>query len=467
MIQATVVLLTAAMLTSAVASAQQSPDPFKAGDRVIFAGNSITEAGFYGLYIWQYYQLHYPDKRIDIMNGGIGGDVAGQIRDRFDQDLLPFKPSVLVLTFGMNDSRYFEYNATNIEQVRKEAVSTSYKSYLEIERKLKAQPGIRPILMSSSPFDITRGGDNNRFIGKFETMEQIVAFQKKAARENNWRYVDLFYAMNEIDKRGQRKDSMFTLTGSDRIHPGNMGHFVMAYLFLKAQGLAGKPVASVKINAKNGKVQRSENCLVSEVRASATDLRFDYFAKSLPYPSDSSSRLWQQTQKQVEALDQVPFTKEMNTEQLAIEGLKRDQRYELRIDDQVIGTYAGKELEQGINLALLSNTPQYQQAKQVADLNLQYRDLEQKLRSYYWLQFNYFNKKNMQFQDNQAALDSVIKQADKDWAVASKRDNYKEAYQASAREGWKQQMTEIMNRIYTINRPVNRHVRVTAVLTSK
>ena len=55
---------------SATASAQLAP--FNAGDKVAFIGNSITEQGYYESYIWLYYMLHYPKRRITIFNKGIG-----------------------------------------------------------------------------------------------------------------------------------------------------------------------------------------------------------------------------------------------------------------------------------------------------------------------------------------------------------------------------------------------------------
>ena len=44
--------------------------------------------------------------------------------------------------------------------------------------------------------------------------------------------------MVALNQQYQQKDPTFTLCGSDRIHPDNDGHMVMAYLFLKAQGFA-------------------------------------------------------------------------------------------------------------------------------------------------------------------------------------------------------------------------------------
>lgn len=444
------------MLAALTGMAQvKAPAPFKTGDRVVFAGNSITEAGFYGMYIWQYYQLHFPNERITILNGGIGGDVAGQIRDRFELDIMRLKPSVIVLTFGMNDSRYFEYFNTPQEQVRKEAVATSFKSYQQIEAKLKALPDVRKILMTSSPFDETRGGANNKFTGKSRTLLEIATFQEAAAKKNSWDFVDLLRPMNAINEREQKKDSMFTLTGPDRIHPGNAGHMVMAWLFLKAQGMAGNPVADVSLNAGTGKLTRSVNSTITGISHSNGQLAFDYLAKSLPFPSDSNSRVWENPQKQYEALNVIPFTKEMNLELLTVSGLAKNKQYELSIDGQAVGNWTGDEFSKGINLAVISSTPQYKQAKQIAELNFQYRDIEQKLRAYYWLQVNYFKKHNMLFQDDQVAMDSAS--VSKDWAVASKKDNYVEARKKEVRAQWERSLQEIADRIYTINKPVVHH----------
>ena len=443
----------------AIAPAQNSkPSPFKDGDRVVFAGNSITEAGFYPLYIWQYYQLHFPERRITVLNAGVGGDVAGQIRDRFEEDVLRQKPTVVVLSFGMNDSRYFEYFNQPQEKVRKEAVATSLASFNQLEKKIKAQSGLRTIMMTSSPFDETRGGSNNKFTGKYQTMLEIAKFQEAAAKRNKWGFVDLLRPMTVINQREQKKDSMFTLTGPDRIHPGNAGHMAMAWLFLKAQGLHGEVVADVKMDAKSGKIQQSRNATVAAVRTNSEGISFDYLARSLPFPADSSARVWENPQKQYEVLQVIPFTSEMNQELFTVTGLKPERSYSLKIDDREIGVWTGAQWGKGVNLAAQSNTPQYQQAAQVADLNLQYRDIEQKLRAYYWLQFNYFKKKDMLYRDDQAALDSAM--SANDWGVASKRDNYKEARKKEVREQWERTLQEIADRIYTINKPQRHRVEI-------
>src|SRR6266436_3587198 len=96
------VLIYLCIISSLFSFAQKSPAPFVNGDRVVFAGNSITENGFYETYIWLYYITHFPERKITVYNGGIGGDVARQIYIRLDSDLLAKKPTVLSVTFGMN-----------------------------------------------------------------------------------------------------------------------------------------------------------------------------------------------------------------------------------------------------------------------------------------------------------------------------------------------------------------------------
>ncbi|MES2890989.1 MAG: SGNH/GDSL hydrolase family protein [Bacteroidota bacterium] len=453
-------LIAAWLLSASAAIAQKNPAPFKAGDKVAFVGNSITEAGFYELYIWQYYQLHFPQRRILVMNAGIGGDVAGQMLTRLDDDVLAQKPSVVVLTFGMNDSRYFEYWNKPEADVRKEAVATSYNSYLEIEKKLKAVPAVQKILMASSPFDETMTGPKNNFKGKHQTMLEIATFQQEAAKKNNWAYVDLIHPMTEINQRGQMKDTNFTITGTDRIHPGNAGHLAMAWLFLKAQGLTNAVVTDVAINAATKKLTKAVNSAVTNLKVAPQQISFDYKSNSLPFPIDSISRLWGNPQKLSEALPVIPFTDELNREMLAVTGLKSSSKYLLSIDGENIGEWSGADFLKGINLALEHKTPQYKQAEQIAELNLSYRELEQKLRAYYWLQYNFFRNKGMYLKDDAAALDSVNIAPPSDWAVASKKENYQSAIKKENRIGWENEMKAIADKIYTINKPVKRRVVV-------
>jgi len=268
--------------------------------------------------------------------------------------------------------------------------------------------------------------------------------------------------MTDITLREQKTDSSFTLTGPDRIHPGNAGHFVMAWLFLKGQGLAGKPVADLVIDANAKKVQRSENCQLSALLVTPGNIQVDYLANSLPFPQDTISRMSGNPQRQTDALKVIPFNEEMNREMLTVHGLDNANYYVI-IDGKRIGRWTGEQLGAGINLALLSNTPQYEQAMSVLWLNEERMALESKLRAYYWLQFDYLNTIGLQFNDNEVAMDSVASRSTRDWFVGSKKDNYRAARYAAVRAGWQKEMDVLVDEIYRINQPKKHTLRIVKV----
>ena len=435
--------------------------PFQPGERVVFVGNSITEAGYYESYIWLYYMLHFPGRRITVYNGGIGGDRAKNILDRFDDDVLPKKPTTICLTFGMNDSGYFEFLWANADSAAKARIQESAKYFESIREKLKKAPA-KKILITSSLYDETVRNPKNYFPKKSAAMQEIADFQQKAAQNEHWGFVDFLHPMTEITLREQKKDSGFTLTGSDRIHPGNAGHFVMAWLFLKQQGLAGQPVADMVIDAAAGKTQRSDNCRITAVSVSPGDVQFDYLAFSLPFPQDTIPRLWGNPQRQTEALDVIPFNEEMNQEKLTVKGLSEGS-YSLTIDGHPIGKWTGTQFAKGIDLATLKNTPEYEQAMSILWLNEERMGLEAKLRAYYWLQFDYFRDIGLMYADNAAATDSVNRTAVKNWAVASKKDNYRAARYAVVRQGWQKEMDVLIEEIYKANQPRKHTIRISAL----
>src|SRR5882757_3978710 len=146
-------LLLSIVTTGLTMSAQVQP--FKTGDRITFVGNSITEAGYYESYVWLYYMLHFPHRRILIFNRGIGGDRAKNIYDRFDDDVVTADPTVICLTFGMNDSGYYEFLASNGDSVAKVHLEEARHYFGLLQQKLKALPAVRKIMIGGSPYDET------------------------------------------------------------------------------------------------------------------------------------------------------------------------------------------------------------------------------------------------------------------------------------------------------------------------
>lgn len=431
--------------------------PFKEGERAVFLGNSITDGGHYHSYIWLYYMTRYPNMNLRIFNGGIGGDTAFDMNKRLDGDIFCLQPTVLMVTFGMNDSGYFEYNGDKPKEFGEQKYQESIKNYNQMEKRFKELPHTRIVMVGTSPYDETAQlKDNSPFKTKNETIKRIVEYQKESANKNGWEFTDLNAPMVALNQQFQQKDPAFTLCGNDRIHPDNDGHMVMAYLFLKAQGFAGKDVANIEINANRKQVANSVNCTISNIKKVGKDLSFDYLAEALPYPLDTIARGWGQKKSQAEAMKIVPFMSEMNREMLKVTGLKG--QYKLLIDDEEIGIWNADDLAKGINLAAESKTPQYQQALTVMYLNEYRWEIERSFREYAWTQFAFFQQKGLLFANNRKAIEVMDENLDKNGWLKAHRDIYTRMMSDAVREARQQEMEVLISKIYEINKPVMRRI---------
>ncbi|RCH54346.1 hypothetical protein DJ568_13745 [Mucilaginibacter hurinus] len=455
------ILFVTVLLCVAKVQAQQAVKPFQQGDRVAFVGNSITDNGHYHSYIWLYYMTRFPTRRVEIFNGGIGGDDVKNIITRIDADVFARKPNIMTLTFGMNDSGYFEFFAPDAAEKAKQKIQTCYDRYQVLEQKLKDHPEIKKIIIASSPYDQTAQIKNKPYPKKNDAIIEIAKFQEASAKTNNWGFVDFQRPMTAINLREQQSNPAFTLCGRDRIHPDNNGHMVMAYLFLKGQGLAGHDVANVNIDAAGKKVRKTVNCKVSNLVSAKTGIKFDYLAAALPYPVDTLPRGFEASVPASQALKVIPFTAEMNREMIYVNGLANGN-YVLKIDGRAIGTWSAAEYMKGINLATMVNTPQYQQALSLMHLNEERFEIERRLRMYIWMQYDFLLGKGLLYQDTPAAMDTVNKYAVKDAFVRMNQDNYTRARFPEVREGWRNQMKAIVDQIYTNNKPKKRVIEILA-----
>ena len=375
--------------------AQTTIPRFEEGERVVFVGNSITHGGHYHSFIWLYYMTRFPDKPITIMNAGIGGESAWDMKDRLDYDVFNRKPTYVTLTFGMNDTGYDIYMKDDAKELSKQRIAKSLESYREIEERLLAKNKIKKVLIGGSPYDETSRFNNFILHNKNNAILKIIDAQRTSAKKNGWGFVDFNQPMREISRKEQEADSTFTFCRIDRIHPDNDGQMVMAYLFLKAQGLAGDEVSSVSIDAYHSSVITHKNCKISKLKKNGADLTFDYLAYALPYPLDSISRSgWGNKRSQRDAMQLVPFMEEFNQERFQVTNLEKGM-YRLTIDNQFIDNLSSEKLANGVNLADYPNTPQYQQAAKIMYLNEERFEVEKRFREYLWTEYSFLKKEGL------------------------------------------------------------------------
>lgn len=454
--------LFALRLALAPVSAQSAIPAFRPGEVVALVGDSITHGGHYHSYIWLYYMTRFPGMPVTLINCGVGGDEARSILDRWDWDVARRVPTYVTLTFGMNDTGYWDtYGPGKGDEPGNAKVAASLEKFEGIAEKIDAlPPGTRVVMIGGSPYDETSKFNDGILPGKNAAIRKIIAAQERKAGEKGWGFVDFNAPMLEIAASAQAADSTYSFCPQDRIHPDKDGQMVMAWLFLKAQGLAGKKVADIDLDASNRRVLLQENCTVSSVRRGPGSLSFDYLAEALPYPCDSiSEHGWGNIHSQRDAMKLIPFMEEFNQERLRVRNLPAGQ-YRLTIDDQPVAVFSAEEWAEGVNLAALTHTPQYRQASAVMYLNEERFEIEKHLREYVWMEYNMFRGTDQIFKDDWKSIEMVEKEAKNNFFVAYSDYWYKKSRYPEIREVWKRQMEDIVRTIYSINQPVTRTIKL-------
>jgi len=246
-------------LSSLSPTNSQTLAPFKAGDRVAWVGNSITDGGHYHSYVWLYYMTRLPDMPVWMMNCGIGGDTSAEILGRLQGDVLDRKPTVVMLTYGMNDAGLFELYGDSAQAFSDRRVLSAKQNVEKMAEVLHQQQGTRVVMVGTSPYDATSKINNNIFPYKAQNIRRMIDDERCVAESNGWEFFDFEKPMTALNTLRQQSDTAFTVCGHDRIHPDNDGHMFMAYLVLKAQGFAGRKVADVNIDARKKRVVGTEH----------------------------------------------------------------------------------------------------------------------------------------------------------------------------------------------------------------
>src|SRR3974390_589922 len=244
------------------------------GDRVVFLGDSITEQRLYTTYIETYALTRHPDWKLSFRNVGWGGDtswlrqrshpdegklfkadeatqqkmVEESVGHGLERDVLALKPTFVTVKFGMNDHSY--------QPFREDIFRAYVRSQTQIAEVLKAA-GARVAFLTPQPIEEKRPDPDkdprNQSLRKFSD-----GLREVAAKEGDT-FVDQFdpYMTILLRERTGNQDRM--VGGGDAVHPGPIGHTVMAWAVLKGLGASAK-VSNAAIDAKSQRVVASERC---------------------------------------------------------------------------------------------------------------------------------------------------------------------------------------------------------------
>lgn len=207
---------------------------FKNYDRVVFAGDSVTDMGSanpvgeglfdnlgksYVRIIENMLVAWYPELNIRITNSGISGNTSRDLAARFDRDVVDLNPQWVSICIGINDVwRQFDTPAIPEWAVTIE----EYEKNLE-EMILKIKEKVKGIFLCTPYYIEPNGEDSMR-----KRMDEYGLVCKKLTKKYGCELIDFQSLYNEFCKY---KHS--SIIAWDRVHPNQMGATLMAKEFLK------------------------------------------------------------------------------------------------------------------------------------------------------------------------------------------------------------------------------------------
>ncbi len=310
--------------TRAFAAEPETPR-IRAGDRVVFYGDSITEQRLYTRYVQQLVYTRHPEWDVRFFNAGWGGDTATGALARLERDVLWLRPTLVTLYFGMNDGGY---------RAADPAVTAKYKeSMTGIVKALKAK-GVRVVVFTPGCVD----PDKNPALGTagyLDTLEGLGRVALGVARDEGESGFDVFHPMLAFQTERKRLDPAFTMI-PDAVHPSPAGHLVVAKAMLEGLGLEPLPPFG-SIDVSNGKAVG----LALGRKSDAEVVLVTTAPSPVPFYVDPAS---------ADVAAQCGLLDAFAGQRLTVAGLPAGD-WELSIDGGLAGRFASADLAKGVAVA--------------------------------------------------------------------------------------------------------------------
>jgi lysophospholipase L1-like esterase len=380
----TLIVLFASFSSLFTGFAQSNIPYFKSGDVICFLGDSITHGGQYHEFLQLFYATRYPELKLSFHNCGISGDIAAGMIERFEEDVMKHKPTHVFLMTGMNDVQrtlYFEGTASNKILKQRANALTAYRRNTTLLAEKMVENNVTPIFLTPSIYDQYSKIEKENNLGCNDALIECSNHIKKLGNKYDALVIDLNTPMRKLMERELKKDSLFTIVGKDRVHPGTTGHFIMFHEIissLEAPGVVSK--IAIDANQDQQKI-RLQSLSLQNVQFSDSLISFRTCEMSLPFPLGRNLH---------KALSLTSFKELYNQQLFQAEGVP-NKNYDLYIDNQHIGTFDAYDLKRGINLSEYKNTPQYKQAQEIKRLCAAYRQTQYQLRAIAFIRHSYLN----------------------------------------------------------------------------
>lgn len=202
--------------------------PFKAGQTILFQGDSITDCGRsredlndlgrgYARIVASLLGARYPEANLKFINRGISGNRVKDLAGRWKEDCLDLKPDWLSILIGVNDCwRAFDNN----DVTSAEAFEEKYREILDAVKGKVQQ------LVLCEPFLLPTPDDRKAWRADLDPKIHVV---RELARE----YQAIFVPFDGVFAQAACRQEM-TYWAHDGVHPSPAGHGLMAKAWLQA-----------------------------------------------------------------------------------------------------------------------------------------------------------------------------------------------------------------------------------------
>ena len=233
------IVLCLLFLVRVTATLAQTNSPFPAGvKRILFLGNSITYSGTYVTDIEAYFIVHYPAQQYEFINVGLPSEtVSGlsepnhadgrfprpDLHERLARVLAQTKPDVVFACYGINDGIYLPLDETR------------FRAYQEGMKWLHAElkkAGARRIIFLTPPVHDDEELGTQGYNRVLDTYATWLLAQRNLLK---WDVADIHFPMTTYLNEKRKTDPSFELA-KDGVHPGELGHWLMAKPVLRYLG---------------------------------------------------------------------------------------------------------------------------------------------------------------------------------------------------------------------------------------
>jgi lysophospholipase L1-like esterase len=219
-------VVAAALLGLTVPATAADPPALQKGDRIVFLGDSITQAGVapkgYVTLIKNHVADKHKDLGIEVIGAGISGNKVPDLQKRLDKDVLAKKPTLVVIYIGINDVWHGEKDPAR--GTPKDKYETGLK---DIIAKIK-DAGARVVLCTPTVISEKKAGTNSLDA----KLDEYADVSRAVAKDTGAQLCDLRKAFQDHLAKNNPDDKEKGVLTTDRVHLNEAGNNLVAETIL-------------------------------------------------------------------------------------------------------------------------------------------------------------------------------------------------------------------------------------------